>query len=220
MFKKSLLAAILSFASISAFAEAVDLNFVSTNTTVSTQVSVNGSNLNTAIGSYNLLTAGAPSSVIGFCVDPYQWASTAITTYEKSALDASDFFSGNGDTRLLNAQKLFDNAYASLSGAEQTAGFHLALWEIFHDDLSTTTGSILATTSSDAGMLAAANTFLGALSGWNTTNAFDLTFFGSATHQDYLVANPSAVPVPAALPLFASGLLGFGAMRRRNKAKA
>jgi hypothetical protein len=118
LFKKSLLAAILSIASISAFAEIVDLNFVSTNTTVSTQLSVNGSNLNTAIGSYNLLTAGAPSSVIGFCVDPYQWATTAITTYEKSALDASDFFSGRGDTRFLNAQKLFDNAYASLSGAK------------------------------------------------------------------------------------------------------
>jgi hypothetical protein len=69
-------------------------------------------------------------------------------------------------------------------------------------------------------MLAAANTFLGALNGWDTTNAFDLTFFGSADKQDFLVANPSAVPLPAALPLFASGLLGFGAMRRRNKAKA
>ena len=37
--------------------------------------------------------------------------------------------------------------------------------------------------------------------------------------QDFVTATPSAVPVPAALPLLASGLLGFGVMRRRNKSK-
>jgi hypothetical protein len=216
MFKKSLLAALV-LASTSAIASPVGLNFASVNTTVSTNVSVNGNNLHTAIGSYNLNNGGA--NLVGFCVDPFQWASYAVTTYDKSSLDAADFFAGNGATRFANAQKLFDNAYATLSGATQTAGFHLALWEIFYDDLSTTSGSILGSSTSNAGMLAAANTFLGALSGWNTTNAYDLTFYGSGQHQDFLVANPSAVPVPAALPLLASSLLGFVAMRRR-KAKA
>jgi hypothetical protein len=213
MFKKSLLATLI-LASTSAFASPVGLNFASVNTAVSTNVSVNGTNLHTAIGSYNLQTGG--SNVVGFCVDPFQWASYAVTSYDKSSLDAADFFAGNGATRFANAQKLFDNAYATLSGATQTAGFHLALWEIFYDDLSTTSGSILGSSTSNAGMLAAANTFLGALSGWNTSNAYDLTFYGSGQHQDFLVANPSAVPVPAALPLLASSLLGFVAMRRRK----
>ena len=213
MIKRSTLAALLLL-STNAFATSVGLNFVSVNTAVSTNVSVNSSNINTSIGSYNLNSAGA--NLIGFCVDPYQWASYAVTTYDKSSLDATDFFSGNGATRFTNAQKLFDNAYATLSGATQTAGFHLALWEIFHDDLNTTVGVITGTSTSNVGMLTAANAYLSALNGWSKTNAYDLTFYGSGQHQDFLVANSSAVPVPAALPLFASGLLGFGAMYRRK----
>ena len=223
MLKKSLLsvAALLAATMLSATAQAstVDLNYVSPNTTVTTSVSVGSSTLNTYMGSYNLSASDVAGAIIGFCVDPFQWASSASNQYTSSALDASDFISGNGANRFANAQKLFDNAYASLSGAEQTAGFHLALWEIFHDDLSTTTGAISSVSGSNAGMLASANTFLSALNGWSTTNAYDITFYGNGQLQDFVTASPSAVPVPAALPLLASGLLGFGVMRRRNKAK-
>ena len=221
MLKKSLLsvAALLAASMLSAAAQAstVNLNYVSPNTTVTTSVSVNSSSLYTYMGSYNLAVSNIAGTVIGFCVDPFQWASTTPTQYTSSSLDASDFISGNGANRFANAQKLFDNAYGSLSGATQTAGFHLALWEIFHDDLNTTTGVIKSVSGSNAGMLAAANTFLSALSGWSTTNAYDLTFYGNGQLQDFVTASPSAVPVPAALPLLASGLLGFGVMRRRNK---
>ena len=78
--------------------------------------------------------------------------------------------------------------------------------------------ALLAVSGSSAGMVAAASN-LSSLSGWNTTGAYSLTFYGNATKQDFLVASPSAVPVPAALPLLASGLLGFGVKRRRNKTK-
>ncbi len=218
MFKKSILAALL-LASSSAFASPVNLSYISTNTTKTTKVSVNGSNLRTAIGSYNLNIDGVET--VGFCVDPFQWASSTTSTYDKSSLDASDFASGYGATRFANAQKLYDNAYAGLSNATQTAGFHLALWEIFHDDLSTLSGNIKKSSwGSDAGMLAAANGFLSALGGWGTTNAYDLTFYGSGRYQDFLVAKPSAVPVPAALPLLASGLIGFVALRRRKANQA
>lgn len=198
-------------------ASTVDFNYVSPNTTVTTSVSVNSSSLYTYMGSYNLSASDVPGTLVGFCVDPFQLASNTPSAYESSSLDASDFTSGDGANRLTNAQKLFDNAYAGLSGAEQTAGFHLALWEIFHDDLNTTSGIISSLSSSNAGMLAAANTFLTALSGWSTTNAYDLTFYGNGQQQDFVAASPSAVPVPAALPLLVSGLLGFGVMRRRNK---
>ena len=179
MLKKSLLsvAALLAATMLSATAQAstVDLNYVSPNTTVTTSVSVNSSTLNTYMGSYNLSASDVAGAIIGFCVDPFQWASSASNQYTSSALDASDF-TNDGANRFANAQKLFDNAYASLSGAEQTAGFHLALWEIFHDDLSTATGVISSVSGSNAGMLASANTFLSALNGWSTTNAYDLTF--------------------------------------------
>lgn len=218
MFKKTILATLL-LAATTAIASPVNLSYISTNTTRYTQVSVNGSNLNTSIGSYNLKIDGV--NTVGFCVDPFQWATSTTKTYDKSSLDATDFASGNGATRFANAQKLYDNAYAGLSGSTQTAGFHLALWEIFHDNLSTVTGNIKNSTRygyniSDAGMLAAANTFLGALNGWTATNAYDLTFYGNGQYQDFLVAKPSAVPVPAALPLLASGLVGFVALRRRK----
>lgn len=223
MLKKSLLSAVLltaSALSVTAQANTVDLSYISTNTTVATSVSVNSSTLYTSMGSYNLSASDAAGTLIGFCVDPFQFASSTASAYQSSALDAGDFISGNGVNRFANAQKLFDNAYASLSGAEQTAGFHLALWEIFHDDLNTTSGIISGLGVSDTGMLAAANTYLSALNGWNTTGAYDLTFYGSAEQQDFLVATPSAVPVPAALPLLASGLLGFGVVRRRHKSNS
>ena len=133
----------LLLVSSSALATSVGLKFVSVNTAVYTNVKVSDNTVRTSIGSYNLNSQA--SNLIGFCVDPYQWASYAVTTYDKSSLDASDFFSGNGANRFVNVQKLFDNAYSTLAGATQMAGFHLALWEIFHDDLNTTAGSILAT---------------------------------------------------------------------------
>jgi hypothetical protein len=217
MLKKSLFTAAVLLLSTAAHANSINLSYLSPNTKVTTKVSVNNNTLYTYMGSYNLLASNSSKPLVGFCVDPFQWANSTPSHYQVSALDASDFFSGNGATRFNNVQKLFDNAYANLSGSQQTAGFHLALWEIFHDDLNTTSGIISSVSASDAGMIAAANTFLGALNGWSTTNAYNLTFYGSGHYQDFLTASPSSVPVPAALPLLASGMLGYGFLRRRKK---
>ena len=43
---------------------------------------------------------------------------------------------------------------------------------------------------------------------------------GNQGNDQYIIKTPSAVPVPAALPLMASALGAFGIARRRNKAKA
>ena len=182
--------------------------------------------------------------VDAFCVDPFQPAITSNSKYIESKLDATDFIS-NGAVKFQMAQRLYDNAYSTLTTASNKvkAGFQVALWEIFYDDNQDTTRgnisqSIVETCTSslfgicinttkeiktDADVLKEANWFLSALTKpeWKITNKYDLTFYKSVCNQDFLVAKlnpPSQIPVPAALPLFISGLVGFGLMRRRKSA--
>jgi hypothetical protein len=198
--------------------------------------------------------------VDAFCVDPFQPASYTDSKYIESKLDWSDF-SSYGGKKMGLAQSLYDNAYGSLATATDAvkAGFNIALWEIFYDDLEETTGNIkesitsnttttpgkyewkknkfgiwkkvwvpgtsttTTTNNTDAAVLSAANAFLTALTdnSWKITNKYDLTFYKSVCNQDFLVAKlnpPSQIPVPAALPLFISSLVGFGLMRRRKSA--
>jgi hypothetical protein len=193
--------------------------------------------------------------VDAFCVDPFQPASSTDSKYIESKLDWSDF-SSYGGKKMWLAQSLYDNAYGSLATATDAvkAGFHIALWEIFYDDLEETTGNIreslttkttttkgkwvlkngkivwekgqtitTTTSNTDQEVLKSADAFLTALTdnSWKITNKYDLTFYKSVCNQDFLVAKlnpPSQIPVPAALPLFISGLVGFGLMRRRKSA--
>lgn len=217
---KLLVALMLLSASAIANAQHVNLKFSSVDDVISTKTKITGSvysGQNVAMGSYNLNIQGE-GVFSGFCVDPYQSASSVFTSYTKSTLDAADF-NNNGATRFANVQKLFDNAYGTLTNAVQTAGFHLALWEIFHDNGNVATGGIKGMQGTNQSMLSVANTFLGQLSGWSITDAYSIDFFKSSFKQDFVIAKlnpPSQVPVPAALPLLLTGLAGLGFMRRRK----
>ncbi len=231
--------------SLTVNATPVQLKFDGLNTTTSTKVKINGSTKSVAIGSYNLVEKGMPNqSLVGFCVDPYEKANSTFTTYDKSSLDASDFRDKNGVvradgvTRLSNVQKLFDNAYATLgSDTTKTAGFHLALWEIFNDNMNLTSGDVQKVTGlygTNSSVVTWATQFLNDLSGWSTKNLYSLTMYASLGHydgfgfcktwvpgyQDFLVAKlnpPTEVPLPAALPMFFSALVGLGLMGGRRK---
>lgn len=197
------------------------VNFDSTETVVTTKAKINGHRVRGALGTYNLVyeTNGQAETFTGFCVDPFQWAKRTPYEYQISTLDPSDFINGGAD-RYNNVQKLFDNAYSGLGDNNvKTAGFHLALWEIFVDDLDLSSGAVQTYRRTNNAVEAYANDLLASLSGWDVTNQFEFMFAKNDNYQDYLVAMPSAVPVPAALPLFASALAGFSVVRRR-KAKA
>ena len=183
------------------------------------------SDTNVYIGLYQIAIKN--NVVDAFCVDPFQSAIYSNSKYIESKLDATDFATA-GAQKIVLAQTLYDNAYSTLATATDAvkAGFHIALWEIFFDDLEETEGNIKASTSgtkvnTDKDVLTAANSFLTALTdnNWKITNKYDLTFYKSVCNQDFLVAKlnpPSQIPAPAALPLLISSLVGFCLIRRRK----
>lgn len=221
---KNLLGLILLALVSTSHAESVQLKFSSLDDTTYTKLKITGSPLShqtLAYGSYNFrekIGSNPSTTFSGFCVDPFQYASSDYKTYQKNDLAITDFVN-NGTIRLANARKLFDNAYDSLAGDDfKTAGFHIALWEIFHDDLSTSTGTIQALIGSggtNTTVLGHANNFLAALNGWVIKNEYNITFYKNAYKQDYVSVQP--VPVPAAAWLFGSALIGFVTISNRRR---
>ncbi len=139
----------------------------------------------------------------------------------------------NANTVLLNStqlsriENLFEVNYKTLdisntaTGNIQSAGFQLALWELVYEtnpELNAASGIWYAT--APAAAIAAANGFLANLGNAITQN-YALTFYQSTGSSQNLV-RVDAIPLPAALPMLATGLglLGYLARRRRGKNRA
>lgn len=216
---KYLLGLTLLTLSTYAAAATVSLKYDSPEDTIVSKVLVGNKYVSGLFGSYNLREKNAADTFIGFCVEPLQFASRDYKTYTESALDQFDF-KNSGASRLENVQKLFDNAYAGIVGdAIKSAGFHLALWEIFLDDSNLTKGDIKVSKYTNTAMKSYAAGLLSSLDNWNVKNFFSLTLYTNKYQQDYVGFTPvSPVPVPAALPLLVSSLIGLGFIRRRKNA--
>lgn len=198
---------------------------------VSEQNTVNGQSVNMVLpiqtdgahdyfaGSANITvgtTASNGTSFLAYCIDPAQWASSTPTVYTVSNLSAL------GSSQAADVTKLYSQSYAGTSGNNiNSAAFQIALWELAKDDGVLTTGTVHTTSSTNASVLAAANSMINsAKTGVAGSTSYSFNLYTSNTQQDYLVASVSSVsPVPEpntyALMIAGLGLIGFTASRRR-----
>jgi hypothetical protein len=208
----------LAAATLTAFgglaaADTVSLHYAGPGSVLTTEAQLPTGTRNYYVGSYRIETRNPADSFLAFCVDPFQWASSGYLDYGRESL--AGFLSG-APTRLAEVTSLFGHAYADTVGnATKAAGFQLALWEVFNDDKSFSTGSVRTTGSTSLAAKAEAQRLLDALPTWTTPGtAYRLTIYSNGAQQDFLAATP--VPEPEAAALLLAGMVLLGAIARRR----
>jgi len=208
----------------------LDIRYQSTANGLATQLYLPlAGSANYQLGNYNFATRdtqtqASAGSFIGYCVDPFQWASSSFHTYEVKPL--SSFLDVSSD-RYADVKRLFGHAYAdSLTNATKAAGFQLALWEVFNDDADLAGGSVRTTTGTSMAIKGEAQSLLDLLNTWTDVGtSYKLTFHENSIYQNYLAVtgidpvNVSAIPEADsyAMLLAGLGLLGFMARRRLRR---
>ncbi len=166
-------------------------------------------------------TRAFAGSFIGYCVDLSQWASSSFQTYEARPLDS---FLAAASTRYANVTRLFGHAYQdSLNDPTKSAGFQLALWEVFNDDGNLGSGLLRTTNRTSSLVISEAQSLLTALASWSDTGtAYQLTFYENAIYQNYLAVTGTGTGSVLAIPeadsyallLAGLGVIGWVARRR------
>jgi len=112
--------------------------------------------------------------------------------------------------------------FGSFASADESAGFQLAVWEIWFDDgLSLSAGTFRATSS--AAVLGWANLYLGAAASGPTPDGWTFYDFTNDSYQDYLSVTYTTplrtTPEPGTLILLCVAVLtAWAAMHRRQTA--
>jgi len=154
-------------------------------------------NLTTEAGIVKLLVDG--SALDAFCIDPYQYSSSASNVYTVADLATSPV-PAMGAAAALTVEKLWADFFTTATtNSTVAAGLQIAIWE-------TVAGSNFSVIGSDfgaAGMITAANAQV------STANLLALT---SKTFQDYGIQVPmSSVPDGGTtVSLLGLGFIGLG----------
>jgi len=207
--------------SLGAQAETASVKYTGTAIGKSVNVQIPLGTQNFFLGSYNVQESGV-GSFLAYCVDPTQWVSTSYKAQDKFSLGLGHFLT-DATVRYNNVTSLFSHAYAdSLTNATKAAGFQLALWEVFNDDLNLNTGVVKKTDSTNVTVLSEAQSLLGNLANNSWSGAsidYQFTVYSSASYQDFITVTAVPEPESFALILAGLGLVGFSVRRKMEVKK-
>ena len=206
-------------------ADIVSLRDQGSNLTVPSPIFINGGDFSGSvtgyIGSYTIGLQTSATSFVAYCVDPFQHSNSNYQSYSLSTLVAANLPEVEA-VRFGEVTKLYANAYAgSLANATKSAGFQIALWEVWHDDKNLADGKIRKADDSNSAIFTEAQTLLTDLAGWTASTVPALTLYSNGTYQDYVVpaGQPGSVfpiPEPGTYALLLAGFGVLGLARRRQ----
>jgi hypothetical protein len=156
---------------------------------------------------------GSGSSFEAFCIDPFQYSNAGVSDYS-----ASSGLGALGSTNATWVSNMYSQNYASSIGnATGSAAFQLALWDLAKDDGNLSSGSVMATASTNTTVLNLANSMIFGAKTGPGTSPYSFSIYTSPTAQDYVVASVTPVPEPESYAMLLAGLGLMGAVVRRRK---
>ncbi|MGR3662423.1 MAG: VPLPA-CTERM sorting domain-containing protein [Paracoccaceae bacterium] len=172
-------------------------------------------------------TSGSMGSFVAWCLDIAHWL-VPVGGSQDYAKTTNPYSNSQSLTSigLGRVQSVFDANFGGLdaSDGDQAAAFQMALWEAaFEGDTNSMSVSDGYFQAYSWGSTTLANTYLANAASYTGDKNWNLKFLevtgldasrGTRTGQNLVTV--SAVPLPAGIVLLASGMFGFGAMRRRK----